>query len=92
MTVQPPEVILYGRPGCHLCDDARTAIGHVRERCEFELVELDIEQDEVLLKAYLERIPVVTVDGTEAFQYFVDEVELRRQLDEAWNRRRAQVE
>lgn len=74
------EVVLYGRPGCHLCDDAREILVRVRAELPFTFVEHDIERDDALLKAYLERIPVVTVDGAEAFEYFVDEDELRRRL------------
>jgi glutaredoxin len=74
------EVTLYGRPGCHLCDDARVVLERVRAELPFELVERDIEQDEHLLRAYLERIPVVALDGEELFDFFVDEAELRRRL------------
>ncbi len=67
------ELVLYGRPGCHLCDDARTVL----ERVGAPFEEIDITTDDVLHAAYLERIPVVTVDGVERFEYFVDEVSLR---------------
>jgi glutaredoxin len=73
-------VVLYGRPGCCLCDDARGVLAAVRMRHPFELEERDIERDDVLLKAYLERIPVVTIDGQEAFELFVDEAELERRI------------
>jgi glutaredoxin len=71
-------VVLYGRDGCCLCDDAREILLRVRERHTFALEERDIETDERLLKAYLERIPVITIDGIEAFELFVDEHELER--------------
>ena len=74
-------VILYGRPGCCLCDDAREILERVRLRRRFALHERDIESDEALLRAYLERIPVVTIDGVEAFELFVNEPELERRLD-----------
>jgi glutaredoxin len=73
-------VTLYGRPDCHLCDDARAVLERVRADAEFELVERDIERDPELLRRYLERIPVVAIDGEEAFDFFVDEAELRRRL------------
>ena len=73
-------VVLYGRAGCCLCDDAREVLERVRARHPFGLVERDIEQDDALLRAYLERIPVVTIDGEEAFELFVDEAELSRRL------------
>jgi glutaredoxin len=73
-------VVLYGRDGCCLCDDAREILQRVRSRHDFHLHERDIEVDEALLLAYLERIPVVTIDGEEAFELFVDEAELDRRL------------
>jgi glutaredoxin len=75
-----PEVILYGRPGCHLCEDARALLERMRGELGFALVERDIEQDAALHRAYLERIPVVAIDGEEVFDFFVDEAELRRRL------------
>jgi glutaredoxin len=73
-------VVLYGRAGCCLCDEAREVLERVRARYEFGLQERDIEADDALLRAYLERIPVVTIDGEEAFELFVDEAELARRL------------
>lgn len=75
-----PTVVLYGRPGCHLCDDARVVLERVRTELPFELVERDIEADDALMRAYLERIPVIELDGEELFEFFVDEAELRRRL------------
>jgi len=74
-------VVLYGREGCCLCDDARDVLQRVCARRPFALRECDIDSDEALLRAYLERIPVVTIDGSEAFELFVDETELERRLD-----------
>ena len=72
--------MLYGRAGCCLCDDARRLLRKVRDVHPFVLRERDIESDDALLRAYLERIPVVTIDGVEAFELFVDEPELVRRL------------
>ena len=69
-------ITLYGRPGCHLCDDAREVLDRVGEPYD----EVDIESDDALLARYLERIPVVAVDGAERFDFFVDESTLRRLL------------
>jgi hypothetical protein len=71
-------VVLYGRPDCHLCDQARLVIERARALEPFELQELDIESDDALFRLYLERIPVVTIDGVEAFELFVDEQKLLR--------------
>ena len=73
-------VVLYGRAGCCLCDAAREVLERVRARHRFELREQDIESDDTLLRAYLERIPVVTIDGVEAFDLFVDEAALEAEL------------
>jgi glutaredoxin len=73
-------VVLYGREGCCLCDEARELLLAVRERLPFELEERDIDRDDALLRTYLERIPVVTIDGVEVFELFVDEPELVRRL------------
>jgi glutaredoxin len=69
-------LVLYGRPGCHLCDDARAVL----ERVGHPFEEVDIEADEALLARYLERIPVVALDGTELYDFFVDEADLRARL------------
>ncbi len=69
-------VTLYGRDGCHLCDDARAVLDRVGE--PYDLV--DIEGDDELFKRYLERIPVIAVDGEEAFDFFVAEEALRARL------------
>jgi hypothetical protein len=74
-------VVLYGRPGCHLCEDAREVLLRVRDAVPFELREIDIEGDDALHAAYLERIPVVTIDGIERFEFFVDESVLRASVE-----------
>lgn len=73
-------VTLFGRPGCHLCDDARVVLERVRTTQPFTLKERDIEADDATFKAYLERIPVVALDGEELYEFFVDEADLRERL------------
>jgi hypothetical protein len=73
-------VTLYSRPGCHLCDEARGALRRVRALAPFALEEVDIETDDVLHARYLERIPVVALDGEELYEYFVDEAALLRRI------------
>ncbi len=69
---------LYTRPECHLCDRARELILGLRgELREFELREVDIDSDDELLAAYLERIPVVEVDGRIVSELELDPDELR---------------
>lgn len=75
------EVTLYGKPGCHLCDDVREVVAAVRAEREFALTEVDITLDPALHARYGERIPVVAVDGEEAFEYHVDAAALHAALD-----------
>ena len=75
-------VTLYGRPGCHLCDEARQRIEALRaEGLDFHLDEINIEEDERLHSAYLERIPVVWVDGAIVSELRLDPAILRASLD-----------
>jgi glutaredoxin len=71
---------LYSKPDCHLCVDARAALIALRSELRFELSEVDITTDDALHRAYFERIPVVTLDGEELCDYFVDEHLLRVRL------------
>lgn len=75
-----PLLTLYGRPGCHLCDDARAQLGPLAAQLGFAIEEVDIESDDELFKRYLERIPVGVLEGEHLFDYVVDEPELRRRL------------
>ncbi|HJW22916.1 MAG TPA: glutaredoxin family protein [Candidatus Limnocylindrales bacterium] len=69
MSPDLPELVLYGRPGCHLCEEARAAVQSVLEdRASHGLpiprvVERNIDTDEAWHRAYLERIPVLELDG-----------------------------
>lgn len=71
-----PRLVLYGRAGCHLCDDARAVLERVGE----PFAEVDIETDPDLHRRYLERIPVIALDGEELYDHFADEPDLRRRL------------
>ncbi len=73
-------VTLYSRPGCHLCDEARDALDRLRAQAPFTVEEVDITRDDALHARYLERIPVVALDGEELFDYEVDEAALLRRI------------
>jgi glutaredoxin len=73
-------VTLYGKPGCHLCDDAREAVERVRARHPFELREVDVSLDPELNREYGERIPVLALNGEELFDFFVEEAVLVERL------------
>ena len=63
---------MYSRPGCGLCDEAREVITAERTRTPFDYGELDVSGDDALELEYGIRIPVVEVDGEEAFEVTVD--------------------
>jgi glutaredoxin len=56
-------VVLYGKPGCHLCDDARALLERAATRRRFTLSEIDIRGDPALFRLYDVRIPVLVIDG-----------------------------
>lgn len=73
-------VVLYSRPGCHLCDAARQVLVAHQVVSPFELLDVDVQDDEELEREYGIRIPVVEIDGVERFEYEVDPSELTRIL------------
>jgi glutathione S-transferase len=74
-------VTLYARDGCHLCDEARDELLELRASgLEFELREVDIEGDDALHARFLERIPVIEVDGAVISELGTDEPSLRAAL------------
>jgi glutaredoxin-like protein DUF836 len=73
-----PEVLLYSRPGCGLCDEAREVIMAERARTPFGYREVDVSGDDALELEYGIRIPVVLVDGREVFEIRVDPAALAR--------------
>jgi hypothetical protein len=82
--VREPAVVLYGRDGCHLCDEARRGLVALRdELAPFHLREVDIESDPALLAAYLERIPVIEVGGREVCELGLDRGAVARAIADA---------
>ena len=77
-----PLVKLYARPDCHLCDEAREGLERIRaDGVDFELEEVDIDGDDVLHRRFLERIPVIEVEGRIVSELFLDADGLRARLD-----------
>ena len=62
-------VILYSRPGCHLCEEAKEAIRAADCAGAYTLGEVDIESDPNLMERYEHDIPVIMIDGVEAFRH-----------------------
>ena len=73
-------VIVYSRPGCHLCDEAKAAIQNAGCSDRFTLEEINIESDDELLRKYKYDIPVVMIDGVEAFRHRVSTEDFRRRI------------
>ncbi len=79
-----PEVILYTRAGCHLCEEAKEEIRRVRAEIPFAFRSIDIDRDPELVSLYNEEVPVILVNGEKAFWYQVDAEELRKRL-QSWS-------
>ena len=75
-----PVVRVYSRPGCHLCDEALEEI-RALPTSGFELEVVDIEQDDELLARFLERIPVIELDGRELYDFHVNAADLARRIE-----------
>jgi glutaredoxin len=74
-------VRLYTRPDCHLCDEARAGLESLRSQgLQFDLEEVDIDSDEELLRRFLERIPVIELDGEIVSELWLDPDEIRSRL------------
>lgn len=67
-----PLVTILGKPGCCLCDEALKVLEEVRTQIPFEIVKRDISTDAELLDRYGHDIPVLLIDGREAFRHRVD--------------------
>ena len=73
-------VTLIGRPGCHLCDEARAVIDRVTAELGVSWEERSIDDDAALRAKYAEQIPVTLVDGQRHDFWRVDEARLRAAL------------
>ena len=75
-----PQLVLYSKPGCHLCDEMKHVLDRVRARRPFALSEVDISTDPDLLARYGLEIPVLEIDGRKAAKYRITERELEEKL------------
>ena len=73
-------VTLISKPGCHLCDEARTVIAAVTAELGESFVEVDVRSDPALLDRYVEMIPVTLVDGVQHDYWRVSAQRLRSAL------------
>jgi glutaredoxin len=75
-----PQVTLYTRAGCCLCDDAKHVIVTARRRADFDYTEIDIDSDPDLVHLYNDEVPVVTINRRKAFKYRIDMNEFLKKL------------
>jgi glutaredoxin len=76
-------VIIYSRPGCHLCEEAKQVIHDSDCANEYTLDEINIESDAELLRLYRYDIPVITINGVEAFKHRLTGDEFRERIRQA---------
>ena len=69
--IEKSVVVIYSRPGCHLCEEAKMAIHAADCASQYTLEEINIESDRDLLHKYRYDIPVITINGVEAFRHRV---------------------
>jgi glutaredoxin len=80
MSTNEPRIVLLGRPGCHLCEEAREVVERVADDLGVGWEERSIDDDPELLEKYAEQIPVTLVDGRQHDFWRVDERRLRDAL------------
>ena len=82
--MMPPsiQIEIYSRPGCHLCDEAKAVIEPFTRRYRIDLRVTDVDSDDALRQAYGSDIPVVMINGKEAFRHRVDADLLERKIKE----------
>lgn len=74
------EVIVYSKPGCHLCDEVKTQLARLSASYPFEFRESNILDDAASFEKFKEEIPVIFINGKKAFKYRLDEREFIRRL------------
>ena len=64
-----PDVVIYTRPDCPLCDKAKDLLGELQKEFPFNLIETDVDSEEKARKYYSDRIPVILVNNREVVGY-----------------------
>jgi glutaredoxin len=73
-------VTIYTRPGCHLCEEAKTAIRASNCDADFTLKEINVDEDPALRERYGYDVPVIFINEVKVFKHRVDPREFRRKL------------
>jgi len=74
------QITIYQRDGCHLCDVAQAELTALQDEFRFELLEVDIESTDELHALYLERIPVIALEGEELYDFEINLPDLKSRL------------
>lgn len=82
-SANPLDLTIYGRPGCHLCEQAKAVIDPLIKEFGATMREVNIDQDEELAERYSWDIPVIFIGPRKAAKHRVDPRQFRRQLEEA---------
>jgi glutaredoxin len=83
---EPIHIDIYSRPGCHLCDEAKSVVELFRKDYAMVLRTINVESSAELENRYGLDIPVVLINGEEAFRHRVVRAELERKLKAQWNK------
>lgn len=75
-------VTLYIRHGCHLCEAFIEELAAYQQLWQFEVEQVDIDTDPELVTSYGTRVPVMTIDGREICQYFLDPDSLKTYFEQ----------
>ena len=74
------DVVVYSRPGCHLCDILKDTLTQLQGQADFQWREVDIDTDPELRQKFNDEIPVVFIDGRKAIKYRMDSQQVLRAL------------
>lgn len=88
--VQKVEVVLYSKPGCHLCEEMKQEIARAGCAELYSLREINIETNPDLLAKYKYDIPILVIDGIEAFRHRLKAEDFNARMRAA-QKRRSQV-
>jgi glutaredoxin len=74
-------ITVYSKEGCHLCEDAIAGLQAMSGELEFQIEELDITSEDSLHRDYFDRIPVISIEGEEICEHFLQEALVRERLE-----------
>ena len=83
---EPIDIEVYSRPGCHLCHEAVAVIEPFSRHFPLKIRITDVDSEPSLREAFGMEIPVILINGKEAFRHRVDPSALERRLKELWNK------